>query len=105
VKNVAATLEELEKRVVRVEQELSRLQQLVEKPPHDETPAERGARLLAQAWRDKARLKRSVARAFEEMGIQSPPVPPEKLREMMAECGVRPEDNLFSRGIKEMRGR
>jgi hypothetical protein len=22
---------------------------------------------------------------------------------MMAECGIRPEDNLFSQGIKEMR--
>jgi hypothetical protein len=100
---MAATLEELEQRVAQMESELARLRQLIEKPPHEETPAERGARLLAQARRDKARLQRSVASAFEAMGIQGNPVPPEKLREMMAECGIRPEDNLFSQGIKEMR--
>jgi hypothetical protein len=97
------TLEELEQRVVQMESELTRLRQLVEKPLHDEAPAERGARLLAQARRDKARLQRSVERAFEEMGIQAHPVSPEKLREMMAADGVKPEDNLFSQGIKEMR--
>jgi hypothetical protein len=100
---VAATLEELEERVARIEQELTRLRQLQAKPPHEETPAERGARLLTQARRDKARLKQSMAKAFEEMGIRGEPVPPAKLREMMAECGIKPEDNSFSKGIIEMR--
>jgi hypothetical protein len=100
---MAVTLEELEKRVTRLEQELDRLQQLQEEPPPQETPAERGARLLARARRDKPRLKRAMARALEEMGIQGEPVSPEKLREMMMEGGVRPEDNLFSTGIREMR--
>lgn len=98
-----ATLEELEKRMVQVEQEVARLRQLIERPLHEETPAERGARLLAQGRHDKARLKVTMAKAFEEMGIQGKPVPPEKLREMMAECGIKPEDNLFSRGIMEIR--
>jgi len=100
---MAATLEELEKRLARVEQKVTRLQQLVEKPPILETAAERGARLLAQARRDKARLKAAAVKVFKEMGIQGEPVPPEKLREMMAACGIKPEENLFSRGIMEMR--
>jgi hypothetical protein len=100
---MAATLEELENRVVQIEQELARLRHLHATPPQAETPAERGARLMEQARRDKARLKQSMARAFEEMGIRGEPVPPEKLREMIAECGIRPEDNSFSKGIIEMR--
>jgi hypothetical protein len=101
--NMAATLEELEKRMVQMEHEIIRLRQLVDKPPHDETPAERGERVLVQARRDKAKLKRSVNRAFAEMGIHGHPVSPEKLREIMAESGVKPEDNAFSKGIREMR--
>jgi hypothetical protein len=100
---MAATLEDLEQRVARMESELARLQRLVEQPPRDETPAQRGARLMAEARRGKAQLQRSMARAFQEMGIQGPPVPPEKLRELIAECGVQPEDNMISRGINEMR--
>jgi len=88
---MATTLEELARRVAQIERELARLRRREDEPPHGETPAERGARLLAQARRDKSRLKQSIARAFEEMGIRGQPVPPEKLRQMMAECGVKPE--------------
>ena len=42
---MATTLEELEKRVMHIEQELAHLHQLLGKPS-TETPAERGARLL-----------------------------------------------------------
>jgi hypothetical protein len=100
---LAATVEDLEKRLAQMEQELARLRLLVEKSARAETPAERGARLLAQARRDKSRLKGLIAKVFEEMGIQGEPVSPEKLRELMAHEGVRPEDRLFSRGIIEMR--
>ena len=41
--------------------------------------------------------------AFAEMGIQGEPVGAEKVQEMIAACGVKPEDNVFSRGIIEMR--
>jgi hypothetical protein len=100
---MATTLDELEQRVAQMEQELARLRQVVDQPSHVETPAERGAWLLEQARREKPQLRAQVAKALEEMGIRGKPVPPEKLREMMIEAGVRPEDNLFSRGIIEMR--
>lgn len=100
---MATTLEELEKRVVQVEQELARLQRLLEKPPADETPAERGARLLREAKASQAAISAAVAKAFEEMGITGEPIGAEKVQEMMLACGIKPEDNEFSRGIIEMR--
>lgn len=100
---MTTTLEELEKRVARVEQELARLRQLLEKPPADETPAERGARLLREAKVSQAAISAAVAKAFEEMGITGEPIGAEKVQEMMLACGIKPEDNEFSRGIIEMR--
>jgi hypothetical protein len=100
---LAATLADLEERLTAVEQALFRLQSILEPQRTEETPAQRGARLLQQARRDKGALKAAAAKAFAEMGVAGKPVPPEELRRMMAECGIRPEDNLFSRGIAEMR--
>ena len=101
--NMATTLEALERRLGVLEQEMASLRPLVAGQPVEETPAERGARLLAQARRDKSRQKVAAAQAFAQMGITQAPVTPEKLRALMAECGVKPEDNLFSQGILEMR--
>jgi hypothetical protein len=100
---MATTLEALERRLGVLEQEMASLRPLVAGQPVEETPAERGARLLAQARRDKSRQKVAAAQAFAQMGITQAPVTPEKLRALMAECGVKPEDNLFSQGILEMR--
>jgi|SRR5712691_10330104 len=99
---MATTLEELEKRVMHIEQELARLYQLLEKPP-TETAAERGARLLREAQASQVAINAAVAKAFEKMGITDEPVSPEQLRAMMAECGVKAEDNAFSRTIIAMR--
>lgn len=100
---MATTLEELERRVLQIEQELARLRHRVESFPREEAPAERGARLLREAKASQAATSAAVAKAFAEMGITGEPVGPEKLREMMAECGVRADDNAFSREIIAMR--
>ena len=99
---MATTLEELEKRVMHIEQELARLCRLLEKP-RAETPAERGARLLHEAQASQIAINVAVAKAFEKMGITDEPVSPEQLRVMMAECGVKAEENAFSRAIIAMR--
>ena len=52
---------------------------------------------------DKTRLRPVIAQAFAEMGIHGAPIGAEKVQEMIAACGVQPEDNTFSRGIIEMR--
>jgi hypothetical protein len=101
---MATTLEELEKRLAALEQEVAALRELVE-PPLLLTPAERGARLMRQSQSPHAhaQLVAGWNKAMEEMGIRGEPVSPEKLREMMRADGIKPEDNEFSRGIIEMR--
>ena len=99
---MATTLEELEKRVMHIEQELAHLHQLLGKPS-TETPAERGARLLCEAQASQVAINAAVAKAFEKMGITDEPVSTEKLRAMMAECGVKAGDNAFSSAIIAMR--
>jgi hypothetical protein len=99
---MAATLKELEKRLAQVEEEVARLRELVE-PPEDATPAQRGARLLRQAKANQAAISAAAAKAFEKMGITGEPVGHEQLRQMMEACGVKAEDNAFSREIIAMR--
>jgi hypothetical protein len=100
---MATTLEELEMRVVQIERELARLRHRVESLPHEETPAERGARLLREAKASQAAIGAAVAKAYAEIGITGEPVGPETLREMMAACGVKAEENVFTREIIAMR--
>ena len=94
---------ELEKRVAALEREISSLRQLVLARPIEGTPAEAGARMLREAERSQAELAAGWARAMEEMGIRGEPIGVEKLREMMLAEGIKPEDNILSRGIIEMR--
>jgi hypothetical protein len=100
---MATTLEELEKRLAALEQEVAHLRWRLPIPFGEETPAERGARMLAEGRRSHADLVAGWAKAMEQMGIQGEPVGAERLQEMMRASGIRPEDNEFSRGIIEMR--
>lgn len=59
--------------------------------------------LQAMQFVDKQKLRLLVAKVFAEMGIHGEPVGAEKVQEMIAACGVKPEDNVFSRGIIDMR--
>ena len=52
---------------------------------------------------DKATLRSVVTKSFGEMNIHGEPIGAENVQSMIAACGVRPEDNAFSRGIVEMR--
>jgi hypothetical protein len=98
-----ATLESLQLRVQKLEQEMAALRQLVMNHTVTETPAERGRRLVDQARREKQTQRVAAAQAFAQMELESTPAPPAQLRQMMAVEGIRPEDNLFRRGIEEMR--
>ena len=98
-----ATLESLQTRVEKLEQEITSLRQLMMAESLEESAAERGRRILRQAWRDKPVQKAAVAKAFAQMGIGLAPVSAEQLRQAMESCGVRAENNLLSRGIQEMR--
>ena len=52
---------------------------------------------------DKEQLRPIIDDAFAAMGVRGEPIGAENVQEMMAACGVPPEDNLFSRGIIDMR--
>jgi hypothetical protein len=44
-----------------------------------------------------------MAQVFAEMGLHVRPIGAEKLQEMLAACGVKPEENACSQGIIAMR--
>lgn len=81
---MASTLEELEKRVVRLEIELQEIKNSNEGDDKE-------------AWDE----------LFAELGIQGEPIPAEKLQQMIGDNlrkqGINPEDNIFSREIIAMR--
>jgi hypothetical protein len=97
------TIQDLEKRVTTLEQEVARLRQTLEEWMITDEAAKRGARLLREARANQATFSAGVAKAFAEMGITGEPVGAEKLQEMMLACGINPEDNEFSREIIAMR--
>jgi hypothetical protein len=101
--DMAITLEELEKRLVALEQEVAALRQREERRLINETSAQRGARLLREAKASQAAMSAAWARAMERMGIRGEPIGAEKLQEMMLAAGIKPEENLLSRAIIEMR--
>lgn len=101
---MATTLEELEKRVERLEIELQAMKNGTAAQTNGddhETPIQRESREDFQAW------KEAWDETFAELGIQGEPIEAEKLQQMIAETlrkqGIKPEDNIFSREIRAMR--
>jgi len=99
---MATTLEELEKRLIALEQELAKLRDKVEPPP-DPKPWWWDIPMLREARAQQAAISAAVAEAYEKMGITGPPVGPEKLKEMMLASNIDPNDNAFTREILAMR--
>jgi hypothetical protein len=100
---MATTLAELEKRLAAVEQEVARLRQQVNLLAVEEAPAEGWARLVRESRASQPALSSAFAKAFKEMGIIGEPIGAEKVQEMMRACGIKPEENVFSREIIAMR--
>jgi len=98
---MATTLEELEKRVAALEQEVAALRGKAEPP----RPARFGDNipLIREARAQQAAISAAVAEAYAKMGITGPPVGPEKLKEMMLASKIDPNDNAFTREILAMR--
>jgi hypothetical protein len=90
---MSTTIEELEKRVAALERELDELRETMRiwTEPLLETE-EQQAEALA-VWE----------RVKQQMGIRGEPIGAEKLQERMLASGIKPEDNILSRGIIEMR--
>lgn len=87
---------------------LEQLPDVAEEGPADLVADQRGKenttdRLRAVRFVDKEKLQPIVDKAFAEMGVRGEPIGAEKVQEMIAACGVKPEDNILSRGIIDMR--
>src|SRR5262249_39618006 len=92
---MAITIEELEKRVAALEREVSSLRQALELG----TPGEP----LLESDREQAEALAAWERVKEQLGIHGKPIGAKKLRERMVASGIKPEDNILSRGIIEAR--
>ena len=98
-----ANIEDLEKRVMAVEREVSALRSLLTPALHVETRKERSASLQREAELNQSAFELGWDKAMMKMGIHGESIGVQRLREMIAACGFRPEDNAFSQGLIEMR--
>lgn len=101
-------LDEVTSKLAEVRAALDQLPDAEEKSSTDLMANQRSKEIATDQLRvvrfvDKEKLQPIINRAFAEMGVRDEPVGAEKVQEMIAACGVRPEDNILSRGIIEMR--
>src|SRR5262245_19380947 len=101
---MAATLEELEQRVLALEAEVRALRTRLESAPAEETPAQRSERLSrgAQAGKNSEEGV-SLKEVLRQLGITGKPIGAERVQEIMVAEGVKPEDCVLSREILAMR--
>ena len=96
-----STIEEIQQKLKQIENEVAQLRAQLSQwiaQPIQSAQLEPTIQFV-----DKEKLRSLTAKTFEEMGIRSEPIDAEKLQEMVAACGVKAEDNIFSRGIIKMR--
>lgn len=95
---MAKTIEELESALGCLEQEIVRL-----KTEIDELRSRTLPDSGEKAKTENEQLSLLLEQALDQMGVSGKPIGAEKVRQMMRECGVEPEERLFSRSIIEFR--
>jgi acetylornithine deacetylase/succinyl-diaminopimelate desuccinylase-like protein len=102
---MAATIDQLRVKVERIEQELAEVRQELHELSRAESlsPQQWWEARTARVRAENEQLRPLIDKVFEEMGIVGEPIGAERVQELVAACGVKPEENLFSRGIIEMR--
>lgn len=73
------------------------------KPTRSVTQEEWWAARMARVRAENESLKPLLDKAFDALGATNPPIGAENVQQMVAACGIDPEDNSFSRGLIEMR--
>jgi hypothetical protein len=99
---MATTLEELENRVVALEQEVAALRREAAPPPEPK-PWWWDIPMIRKSREQQAELSAIAAKVFAEMGVTGPPVGHDKLMEMLRASAIDPNDNAFSREVIAMR--
>lgn len=97
------TLEALKEKVAWIEQELAEVHRSLEQlgaTPQFQTK-EYGPTGIQ--WANRTGWKDWFDEWFQQIGITAQPMGAERLQTLMLQEGVRPEDNLLSRGIIAMR--
>jgi hypothetical protein len=75
---------------------------LIALPEIDETPAERGARLLREGERTRPAWIATWKKFLKDIGAEGEPIGAERLQQLMIEDGLDP-NKPFSPSISEMR--
>ncbi len=99
VSELAVKLQRIELEVAEARRDLKQLK-LNQKI---QTPEEWRAARLAQVIAANEKLRPTIDAAIAEMGISGQPIGAERVQEILASHGIKPEENLLSRGIIEMR--
>jgi len=100
---MTATIETLKEKIAHIRQELDEVSAALDEMAAAQ-PAAKPNPLAGIKFADKEPLRKAFDELFARMGISHvKPIGAEKLQEMMLKAGIKPEDNIFSRGIIEMR--
>lgn len=101
---MATTLEALEQRVAELEQQIVELRERASGSNGQPPPSGFLQHMLAKAAAERPMLIELSKKVLAEMGIpEMEPIPIEELHALMLKEGIKPEECLFSRGIREMR--
>lgn len=97
------TLEALKEKIASIARELAEVHRGVEQLAAAVQLQTKEYGATGIQWADKAGWKDWFDEWFQQMGIMAQPMGAERLQTLMLQQGVRPEDNLLSRGIIAMR--
>lgn len=100
---MAVTLEGLKERIAQIEQQLAKVRRDLEQLTAAPEPRTKAGWPAGFRWVARAGWKEWLDEWFRQIGITAQPMGAERLQEMMLQEGVRPEENLLSRGIIAMR--
>ncbi len=93
----------LEDEVAKALRQLREIKLAQEEPAQKLTPDDWWAARIERVKAENEKLRPMMDKVFKALGATLEPIGAEKVQEMVAACGVNPEDNSFSRGIIEMR--
>lgn len=97
------TLEALKEKIAGIEQELAEVHRSLEQLAAAPQLQTKEYRPTGIQWADRADWKEWFDEWFQQIGIVAQPIGADRLQTLMLQEGVRPEDNLLSRGIIAMR--
>jgi hypothetical protein len=100
---MSITLEDLIKRVDQLEREVKELKEIVAADEPEDTPFGRVREMLRRPKANRAARMRAADRIMKQIGATDSSISIEELHQRMIADGIRPEDNIGSRGIIEMR--